>query len=622
MSITVNTNLSSMIAQRSLYKATNKMNTALERLSTGARINSSKDDASGSAISTKLSYKISSYNVAKDNAQMGQSMLETANGSLSQINSMLQRIRDLSEQASNGTYGMDERKAMQAEIDGLTEEIYRIKNTTEFNGKKVLGETSSYEELNLSSNPTINFEDIDIWDLSEDEWNENFKGQIIGISNTSGLENLASLVNILNYDTSGTTFALTADIDFGGDDWIPIGNSYWDKPFCGNFDGNGYTISNMYIYNPNEENQGLFGCTKDGIIKNLNISNCEVLGKNYVGGLVGACYSTIENCFVSGVVSGKEYVGGLCGNSSSATVTDSSFEGTVSGNRTVGGLSGWNSSGTIKNCYVSANISGNDDIIGGLCGNISWSATVTDSSFEGTVIGNNVVGGFIGYIENDDYATTTIKNCYSSADVSGNSNVGKFIGDIFLYGEGADYDISNCYYNQSKSTSLDVIGQNESEKEDPIIKAIDKNPLDPPKKPYVAIKTVNINLESKTNLQVGINSDSSSTITVDTGVDFGDFKVSVLEESDARESLSKIDEMMDKVTAKMTEIGSAQNRLESTMEFQDVQISALTSANSLIKDADIAEESSNYIKNQILQNVTSSLLATANQNPSIALQLL
>ena len=106
--------MSSIIAQRSLYKATNKMNTALERLSTGLRINSSKDDAAGSAISTKLKYKMSSYDVAKDNAQMGQSMLDTANGTLSNINSMLQRIRDLSEQASNGTYGEDERKAMQA----------------------------------------------------------------------------------------------------------------------------------------------------------------------------------------------------------------------------------------------------------------------------------------------------------------------------------------------------------------------------------------------------------------------------------------------------------------------------------------------------------------------------
>lgn len=129
-------------------------------------------------------------------------------------------------------------------------------------------------------------------------------------------------------------------------------------------------------------------------------------------------------------------------------------------------------------------------------------------------------------------------------------------------------------------------------------------------------------MQVKTNLQVGINSDSNSTITVDTGFSLDDLNISVLNEFSARNSLSKIDEMMDKITSKMTEIGATQNRLTSTMEFQDVQINALTSANSIIKDADIAEESSNYIKNQILQNVTSSLLATANQNPQIALQLI
>ena len=172
MSITVNTNMSSIIAQRSLYKATNKMNTALERLSTGLRINSSKDDAAGSAISTKLEYKMSSYDVAKDNAQMGQSLLDTANGTLSNINSMLQRMRDLSEQASNGTYGEDERKAMQAEINGLTEEIYRIKNTTEFNGKKILGEE---ERQGLTSVPTMSMTDIDVENLTQAEWNKNTK---------------------------------------------------------------------------------------------------------------------------------------------------------------------------------------------------------------------------------------------------------------------------------------------------------------------------------------------------------------------------------------------------------------------------------------------------------------
>lgn len=79
---------------------------------------------------------------------------------------------------------------------------------------------------------------------------------------------------------------------------------------------------------------------------------------------------------------------------------------------------------------------------------------------------------------------------------------------------------------------------------------------------------------------------------------------------------------MTRVTNKMTDIASIQNRIESVIEFQEVQRNALTSANSLIKDADIALESANYLKNQILQNVTSALLSTANQSPSIALQLI
>lgn len=240
MSITVNTNMSSIIAQRSLYKATNKMNTALERLSTGLRINSAKDDAAGSAISTKLEYKMSSYNVAKDNAQMGQSMLDTANGTLSNINSMLQRMRDLSEQASNGTYGEDERKAMQAEIDGLTEEIYRIKNTTEFNGKKILGEeeraTTTYTA------PTMSMADVSATNWADTE------NQIIGISNAEELAKLAELTNAGN-DTSNRTFVLTSDIDLSGiDNWTAIGNN--DKiqnNFKGTFDGNGHTVRNLTI---------------------------------------------------------------------------------------------------------------------------------------------------------------------------------------------------------------------------------------------------------------------------------------------------------------------------------------------------------------------------------------
>ena len=138
MAITVNTNVASLIAQKSLNNATSKMNTAMERLSTGLKINSSKDDAAGSAVSTKLEYKVSSLNVAGDNAQMGSSLLDTEEGTLDVIQSNMTRIRDLTEQAANGTYGTDAMTAIKSEIAGRLAEVTRIAGTTEFNGKRLL----------------------------------------------------------------------------------------------------------------------------------------------------------------------------------------------------------------------------------------------------------------------------------------------------------------------------------------------------------------------------------------------------------------------------------------------------------------------------------------------------
>lgn len=147
MAITVNTNMSSLIAQKCLNKASDRMNTAMERMSTGLKINSAKDDAAGSAVATKLDYKISSLGVAQDNAQMGTSLLQTTEGTLDVIQSNLQRIRDLSEQAANGTYGTDAMTAIKSEVSARLKEITRMSNTAEFNGKKVLD--GSCGDINL-----------------------------------------------------------------------------------------------------------------------------------------------------------------------------------------------------------------------------------------------------------------------------------------------------------------------------------------------------------------------------------------------------------------------------------------------------------------------------------------
>ena len=123
-------------------------------------------------------------------------------------------------------------------------------------------------------------------------------------------------------------------------------------------------------------------------------------------------------------------------------------------------------------------------------------------------------------------------------------------------------------------------------------------------------------------LQVGIDNDSKSTISVDTGLDVGMFSVNIETEYGATKSIDRIDALMNKIVTKQTELGAVSNRLQSTMEYQQVQKDTKMAVLSVIKDADIAKESSEYIKAQILQQTTASLLSQANQTPSIALRLL
>ena len=371
MAITINTNLASLTAQKSLNKATTGMNTAMERLSTGLRINSSKDDAAGAAVSSKLEYKVSSLAVAGDNAQMGSSLLDTEEGTLDVIQSNMTRIRDLTEQAANGTYGTDAMIAIKSEIAGRLAEVTRIAGTTEFNGKKLL-DGSMDNGINLQ----------------------------VGI--TSGDD---SVINL-----QGSLFESASAEDLLG-----------------------------------------------------------------------------------------EYV-----------------------------------------------IKGNGD------GTTSDEATANVVTFEGK--------------------TVTTKGADKLAR------------------------IGNDYYTNDNGK---------------LVAITDKDELAKAKADYKTAQKDGALKNTKTEFYFG--TDKNAVKNLDEI-----FRNDVT----ARAFLSNIDDALVDVTDRKTEIGAAQQRISSAMEVTNVMSTNLTSAKSLIEDADIAEESSNYIKNQILQQTASSLLATANQNPSIALSLI
>ncbi|WP_028024767.1 flagellin [Enterovibrio calviensis] len=141
MAITVNTNVPAMTAQRYLNSSTDSLNASMERLSSGFRINSAKDDAAGLQISNRLISQSRGLDVAVRNANDGISMSQTAEGAMEETTNILQRMRDLSLQSANGANGSEERKAIQEEVVALQDEINRIAETTSFGGAKLLNGT-------------------------------------------------------------------------------------------------------------------------------------------------------------------------------------------------------------------------------------------------------------------------------------------------------------------------------------------------------------------------------------------------------------------------------------------------------------------------------------------------
>ena len=148
MAITINTNMSSLIVQRNLQASTDGMNQAIQRMTTGYKINSAADDAAGITVAAKMGAQISGIAVAESNGQMGISLLSTQEGTLDIVNSYLTRIRDLTEQAANGTYGTDSLKAIAIEVAQRMDEIDRMVSVTDFNGIFLL-DGSRKEDVNL-----------------------------------------------------------------------------------------------------------------------------------------------------------------------------------------------------------------------------------------------------------------------------------------------------------------------------------------------------------------------------------------------------------------------------------------------------------------------------------------
>ena len=152
MSSVINTNIASLNVQRNLSSSQASLNISIQRLSSGLRINSAKDDAAGLAISERMNAQVRGLNVAARNANDGVSLAQTAEGSLGKIGDMVQRMRELAVQSSNATNSSSDRQALQQEVSQLKSEIDRVAGTTNFNGTKLLDGSFTAAKFQVGAN--------------------------------------------------------------------------------------------------------------------------------------------------------------------------------------------------------------------------------------------------------------------------------------------------------------------------------------------------------------------------------------------------------------------------------------------------------------------------------------
>lgn len=638
--LNINNNLSSIIAQKSFSKSSYRLNQTIERLTTGYKLNNASDNAANFSISTAITTKMSSYFVAEENVLQGMDLVNAASSSISLVTKHLERIRELSIQAANGTYSETSLKAINTEVNARVDEIERIYASSEYNGIKFGGKDQEAKFIhNINRRDATRFKSF-----SNVKIDEAITSGTYSITTAEELAKLATMTNN-GLISQGVEFVLGADINLEGySNWTPIGNS--TTKFSGVFDGNGYVISNVSI-NSSANQLGLFGRTSYAEIKNLGVENVNIVmtgataDTKHAAGVVGylGASSTLVNCYVTGKIDARsqaKIIGGLAGQVYSGCTVDSCYSecnlvnmntmagnllgclekdsvlknsystGNVAGKSGLGGLVGvvLNNS-VVENCYTTGNLSGNQS--GGIAGSVHTNSSIINSWTSSEVTGTTTAG--ITYIA----AGSAFQNVYVLDE---NNNHNSIFVATYRSGGSGDIVIKDCYYSDYYDDySIPISGTNKTSISN--VKSYDGEA------PFLYDnQSNNYTLYPNIQLQVGIDASDASNIEVTAGYVLKDLKELRKIGLQSGDYVTCCDSLLLELNDLQLKYGSTQNRLESVLSEISVMCDNLISSRSTLRDSDIAKESSEYIRYQILQQASATILATANQSPAIALQLI
>jgi flagellin len=591
MAQVINTNVSSLNAQRNLTKSQSDLATSLQRLSSGLRINSAKDDAAGLAISSRMSSQISGINQAQRNSNDGISLAQTAEGALSSVSDSLSRMRELAVQASNATNSASDRAALQAEVDQLVQQINTVATQSSFNGVKLLDGTFNSQTFQVGANAG---ETIAINSIAS------AKTDALGVGTTS------------SYSTKVAGALAAGNIAAGGITVNGYGIGPTQRDGVSAAGGNDSAIAKAAAFNAVSGQTGV----------------TATAGATTVTGVAATTFTAIagtaaDSIYVNGVNIGAVAAGtnatGMGNNVSAAINAVSNQTGvTATFSTTTGAISLTAADG--RNISLMAGTGGTSAAKTGLTAATYVAAGVTGTGAAAAgalAAGDLTINGYdIGAVSAGTNATTQGDNVAAAINAltskTGVTAATDGAGILTLTtAAGQDISISGSLTNQATTatrTGLSAAQLNSN------TATVSRGTVS-----LNSTGSAGITLNGADIARAGLTSAyTAATATFGAGVSSVDLKTA----AGAQNAIATIDSALANINSSRANLGAVQNRFSAVVSNLATSSENLSAARSRIMDADFAQETATLTRAQILQQAGTAMLAQANSVPQNVLSLL
>jgi len=617
MPLVVNTNIASLNTQRQLTTANNAINRSLERLSSGLRINRASDDAAGLAIATRLQAQVRGLQQASRNANNAISLVQTAEGALNSVTNILQRLRELAVQAASDDNTDTDRTALNNEAKQLRDELTRLAQTVEFNGTTLLDGTFTGKKFQIGANAdqTLTFEisDVRATAIGKFATQTATVGNGIATATTAGAGNLSSSEFTIN----GTGVLATSDSDdqvsilsisgSSGVDILASGTALVSlgdiASASGNLVINSTSIAISTLVVGGNASYTLTDSVATDIASAINAASITNLTARVVDGSIltleaaAGANLVIEVTGNSGTVSadspstansavlasllniGSTFLGG----SSTGVTTYNGQSSAIAKAASVNGIK--------SSTGVSATV--NENTLTAATALTAVTVTSGDLFINGTNIGAVTVSandsnGALAAAINSQSDTTGVKANVSSGKLTLTAADGRNI----------TITAASAVQTALNFTTLTYTGA-------------------------TAISRGSFDLTSTGNFTLAGTTSDIGSISTTTYVATGNLStLAITSRGAANTAITQIDSALDQINTSRSSIGAVQSRLGTAVEFLDNAAENQAASESRIRDADFALETAQFTRGQILVQAATAILAQANAQPQIALQLL